>query len=126
MKKFLLMLAAIVALSTVGCQATPEQIQAIENDFHNGVVVATNAVVAVENSEGKIEDAEAKLAGLAPQNQLIAKAIADAQAALAAFKANKGTIDQVLAALAVVDQMTAPNAKIAVAARTARKKQPPK
>jgi hypothetical protein len=122
MKKLLFIVAAIAALCATGC--TAEQVQAVENDFHKGVVVATNAVVAVENNEGAIEDAEAKLTALAPQNALIAKAIADAQAAMAAFKANKGTIDQVLKALSVVDELTAPNPKTAVVPRTARKKQP--
>ncbi len=125
MKSFLVLLVSVVALST-GCTATPEQIQPVENDFHNGIVIATNAVVAVENSEGKIEDAEAKLNALAPQSAIIQKAIADAQAALAAFKKNQGTIDQVLAALAYADQLTAPNPKTQAAARLIRKKQPPK
>lgn len=121
MKK--LLLSAVVTLS-VGCTITPEQQQAIENDFHKGIVVATNAVVAVENNEGAIDDAEAKLAALAPQSQLVQKAIADAQAAMAAFKAKKGTIDQVLAALTYVDQLTAPNPKTQPVARTARKNKP--
>jgi hypothetical protein len=112
--------ALVVAAGTSGC--TTEQVQAVESGFHKGIVVATNAVVAVENNEGAIEDAEAKLNALAPQSALVQKAIAQAQAAMAAFKANKGTIDEVLAALAVVDQLTAPNPKEAVVARTARKK----
>jgi hypothetical protein len=123
MRKILIMLAAIVAISGTGCTAA--QITEADSVVHTGVVDAENAVVALESNEGTIDNAEAKLAALAPQNATIAKAIGDAQTAMAAFKNNQGTIDSVLSALAIVDQLTAPNPNATAAIRRPRKKAPP-
>jgi hypothetical protein len=117
-----LLIGAVIALCATGCQLTPAQVTAIENGFHTGVTVATNAVIAVENNEGNIDDAAAKIKALAGQSAAAQKAIADAQAALEAFKNKQGTIDEVLAALQKVDQLTAPDANKPIVARTARKK----
>jgi hypothetical protein len=105
-KTFITVVAA--ALLASGC--TAEQTQAIENDLHVGAVAAQNAIVAVEEHEGTIEDAEAKIAALAPKTQAVQNALAKAQAAITALKNHQGTVDQVLDALAVVEKLSAPDA----------------
>jgi hypothetical protein len=111
--------ASIVLLA--GC--TSAQVATLENDLHAGTVAAHNAVVAVEDNEGTIEEAVTKLAEMAPKSALIQKAIADAQAAIAALKNHQGTVDKVLEALAVVEKLSAPDpAQKAIPKRIRKKK----
>jgi len=120
MRKILLALAAAVSLIATGCSAT--QAQAIQSDVHHATIAAHNAIVSVENNEGSVEAAVEAMGKLASHSAAIAKAQADAQAALAAYKANKGTIDEVIAALAVVEKLTAPNEATKEMPKAVRKK----
>jgi len=125
-KGFALAACAALTIGLTGC--TAQQIQAIENDLHKVNSDVTNAVVAVENNEGPIDQdiakAEALIGALGPKAAVLQKAVADVQAAWTAFKSHQGSIDQVLQALAVIDQLTAPDANKPVVARTVRKKAP--
>lgn len=118
MRKVLHTLAAVAVFATAGCSST----QAIQSDVHQATVIAHNAVVSVENNEGSIEAAVEAMSKLAGHSAAIAKAQTEAQAALAAYKANKGTIDEVLAALAVVEKLTAPNEATKEMPKAVRKK----
>jgi hypothetical protein len=101
--------------SLAGCAAT---IQKAETGVHLAVSKTSEALQALKNNQATIATVGARVEAILPKTGAAHTAALKVQAAWSAYKASQGSLDEVEAALAELDDLTAPSEIAPVGSRS--------